>query len=329
MKALILSGGLGTRLRPLTLYTPKPLLPVANVPFLAYPLALLRKHGIREAVLCSSDLVAPYKNFILNQRAKGTRLICSREFKELGTAGALKNAERWIDSTTFILNGDILTDTNLSAMLHFHRRKKSIITVALFPVKDPSSYGLVKLSAGKKISKFIEKPQMRNSPGKRWLINAGIYIFEPEVFRWIPKGKKYSVERELFPKCLTQKVPMFGYALNSSTCWIDIGTPEKYLQANREALRGRIHSEAKSRGTKNQIHRTSVIAKDVVIGSRCKIGSNAILKNSVVLDHVQIGERVLLENCIVGSGCRIGHDATVQNSRIIGNHSIITPFSRI
>src|SRR5438874_7381753 len=140
--ALILSGGQGTRLRPLTLYSPKPLLPIANAPFLSYPLALLRQHGTREVVLCTSDALKPYAGFIRDQGRLGTRIGCSRETEELGTAGAVKNAEACIKSSPFfVFNGDILSDIDLTRMARFHHEKKALITVALVPVADPTGSG--------------------------------------------------------------------------------------------------------------------------------------------------------------------------------------------
>lgn len=337
MEALILSGGLGTRLRPLSLYTPKPLLPVANIPFLAYPMSLLRKHGIGEVVLCTSDSLSPYENFISDQKKLGTTVVCSREYKELGTAGAIKKAEKFVNSQAFIFNGDILTDIDLTAMVRFHREKKSSLTVALVAVPDPSAYGLVIVDASGKILKFIEKPPVGKSKLRStnsYLINFGFYIFEREIFDRIPCNKKYSAERELFPDCLAEGVPMFGFVTKSSTYWLDIGTPEKYLQANKDVLSKRLSKvfsmrEVHSVGKKNYIHRTAVIRDDVTIGNRCHIGAKSILKNCIIMNNVLVEDEVTLDGCIIGSHSKIAHHSSIVSSKVVGNYSVISPFSRL
>lgn len=335
MQAMILSGGKGTRLRPLTIDSPKPLLPIVNTPFLSYPLALLRKHKVSEVVLCTADSIDPYKSFLASQKKLGTVVTCSREFKELGTGGAIKNAEKLTDSTTFIFNGDVLTNINLSAMLKFHIQKKSSITISLIPVMDPSSYGLLDLDSSGKILRFVEKPNCSNQdPNKTYLINAGIYLFEREVFDLIPSGVNCSVERELFPNCLKKGISLYGFIAKDSY-WLDIGRPEQYLKANLDVLTKKFFKIFKldrfsSIGKKSVIHKTATISKEnVIIGNHCRIGSESILKNCILLDHVMIGNNVQLENCIVGGWAKVGDHSVVKRSQVIGGHSIITPFSQL
>lgn len=330
MRALILTGGMGTRLRPLTLYTPKPLLPVANTPFLGYPLSLLRKHGVHEVILCTADSEKPYKKFIGNQKRLGTSVICSREFKELGTAGALKNAQKNVGSSVFVFNGDVLTDLNLTAMLKFHHLKKACATIAVMRVSDPSSYGLVMFEPSGKIKNFVEKPSAGEVKKNVYYINAGIYIFEKTIFDKIPYDQRYSVERQLFPDCLKKNIPLYAFVMNSSTYWLDMGTPEKYLQANISMIKKNwLNNVESSIGKKSVIDKTADIEEENVIGSGCKIGEHAILKKCVLLDRVTIENNAILENCIVGSDSKIGHHTIVKNAKIIGNYSIITPFSRL
>lgn len=333
--ALILSGGQGTRLRPLTLYSPKPLLPIANAPFLSYPLALLRRHGTREVVLCTSDSLKPYGPFIRDQKRLGTRVACSRETVELGTAGAVKNAEPCVQSSPFfVFNGDILSDIDLTKMARFHHERKALITVALVPVSDPTGYGLVLTRPDGRIRRFIEKPAgLRTGEKKAHLINAGMYLFSREALRLIPAGRKYSVERELFPECLKRRLPLMGFAAAPSTYWLDIGTPQRYIQANEDVLVGHLKGLPMSPrpvlGQKNDIHKDAVIGEGTVIGNRCRVEAGAVLKKCVVLDGARIGEGAVLEECVIGSHARIGHHTTVRGSKIVGNHSIVTPYSRL
>jgi len=340
MQALILSGGLGTRLRPLTLYTPKPLLPVVNVPFLSYPLALLRKHGIKNAIICTSGSSLPYRGFVRIQKRMGTAVFCSREYRELGTAGGIKNAEPSIRSSRFfVFNGDVLTDIDLTGMLKFHREKKSLITVSLIQVLDPSAFGLVLTKPTGRVTKFMEKPSaafIKSHPEQYW-INAGIYIFERKVLDLIPRNRKHSVERDLFPACLAKSLPIHGFHVKRTTYWIDMGTPHKYLGVNRDVLSKRLHRILNPKyfpplsriGKNSSIHKSATIGKDVVMGNGCKVGSGCSIKNSVLLQDVKIESDAVLENCIIGSGCKIGHHTVVKEAKVIGNRSTLSPFSRL
>ena len=334
LTALILTGGMGTRLRPLTLYSPKPLLPIGNLPFLSYPLALLRSHGVKEAVLCTADSPKPYEKFIQQQKKLGTRVTCSREFQSLGTAGALKNAEKFIQASPFfIFNGDVLTDISLRELLKFHRSKRAAITIALIRVTNPQSYGLVLTDKNGKINKFLEKPSLDQlKDEEEFTINAGIYLFEKEVFNLIPPNKIYSTERELFPDCLSRGLPCYGFKVEDACHWIDIGTPEKYLEANQfvtEATPVWDGCKPQRVGLKHKIHSSATIQKNVVIGHDVSIGEGCALKNSVIGDNVIIGDHCLIENCIIGNCARIEHFSTIQNVKVIGNFSKITAYSKL
>lgn len=333
MQSLILSGGMGTRLRPLTLYMPKPLLPVVNIPFLSYPLALLRKHGLGEAVLCTADSFEPYKSFVHSQKKLGTVVTCSRESQELGTAGALKNAEKLIrDFPVFVMNGDVLTNMNLTAMLQFHRKTQSQATIALMEVTDPSAYGLVALGGGGKIQRFIEKPKSLSGLKKPFWVNAGIYLLEREVLQMIPKGERCSVEKYIFPLCLRRGVALYGFRNLRSTLWLDIGNPGKYLTANKLILKNGakafgLRERPKWIGQNSRIGQESLIGKEVVIGNRCRIGQRCRIESSVLLGDIVIEDDAEIENCIIGKGCKVGHHSTIRAASVIGNCSTLTPYS--
>ncbi|MBI2119606.1 MAG: NDP-sugar synthase [Elusimicrobia bacterium] len=327
MQALILTGGLGTRLRPLTLYTPKGLLPIQNIPYLSCLFAILRKHKIFEGILCASNSLNPYQNLNRQEMKNGTKVRISKETRMLGTAGGIKNAQKFIhDSPFFVINGDVLTDIDLTKMFEFHRKKKALATIALIKVKDPSSYGLVRMDSSFKVKKFIEKPAKTNK-NKKTFINAGIYLFEKEILSQIPNKQSYSIEKEFFPNALKNSMPLFGFPCPSSTYWLDIGTPQKYIQANID-----FQKKFLSFSSKNKIKKSNRIPmekkySDAVIGKNCKIGKDTILKSCVLLDHVEIENNCVLENCILGSHVKIGHHSSIRRSQIIGNYSQITPYS--
>ncbi len=336
MQALILTGGQGTRLRPLTLTTLKPLLPIANVSFLNYPLALLRAAHVKEAVMCTSDKMEPYRELIRAQKQLGTRVLCSPETKSLGTGGAVKNAERFVtESPFFAMNGDSLTDIDFSQMLRFHKSKKAKVTLALIPVEDASQFGLVLTDKNSRVQKFIEKPSDPDAASKgKTLINGGMYIMEKEVLDLIPKDSVYSLERELFPQLIKRGWPLFGFPAKASTYWLDIGTPEKYLKGNIDMILGEIRAKipagsARARLGNCAIHKTASIAKDVVIGKNCAVGENAVIKNSVLLDGVRIGRDCVIENCVLGNRCTIENNSHILKIKILGDGSRITAYSRL
>jgi mannose-1-phosphate guanylyltransferase len=235
MKAILLIGGLGTRLRPLTLTTPKPLLPIADRPFLAYQLDFLRGFGIKEIVLCTAYRADDFRQTFGDGEKHGVKITYVHETTALGTGGAIKNAEQFVDGPVLICNGDILMNLNLQQLIDFHRGNQSKATIALTAVADPSAYGVVELESDGRVRRFVEKPKPGESDSK--LINAGVYLFEPEIFSLIPPGVNYSVERGTFPLLLERKIPFF--ALPLSGYWLDVGTLEKYQQAQQDVREGR------------------------------------------------------------------------------------------
>jgi len=339
-KAVILVGGEGTRLRPLTYYAPKPMVPVLNKPFLEHTIAYLNKYGIENIVLALSyfpEVIKSYFNDGSNLKVKLTYAI---EHSPLGTAGAVKNAERYLDSTFFVLNGDIFTDLNLADMLAFHQRKRAKATIALSWVDNPCAFGVVETDSDGRVRHFIEKP----SPDRvttHW-INAGVYILEPEVLRYVPANSHYMFEKGLFPHLLELDEPVYGYPL--SGYWLDMGTPQKYLQLNCDLLMSKAKSALISGLGKDEvlreedviIHPSAKIVGPVVIGSGCCIGQGANIKGPAVIGQdcyvredasiegvvlwkdVKIGTGASLKQCIVGSNTKIEN-----NKRVI--NQVVTP----
>jgi NDP-sugar pyrophosphorylase family protein len=351
MKALILIGGMGTRLRPLTCHTPKPLLPIVNKPFLEYQFELLRRHGVREIILCVAYLSHEFENHFGTGNKWGLKLRYVHEKEPLGTGGAIRNAARYIDEPTLIFNGDILTDIDLTGMLKYHKQKNAFITIALTRVKDPTIYGLVETSKNGKIERFLEKPSWDEVTCNT--INAGMYLFEPDVMKFIPENINFSLERGLFPNLLVQGFDLFGYAFNGY--WLDIGTVEKYMQAHGDLitgcvkykLPGRRHNSGLWGGKnlscgKNTVINDKLVCGDnvqiaefvqfqgnVCLGSNVTIGKGSSLVDSVVLDGTRIDEGVRIENAIIGKNCHIEANASLGQGTALGNGTIVRKYSKL
>lgn len=346
MKAVILVGGEGTRLRPLSCNIPKPMLPLANKPFLEYIVELLKKHSIREIILSGYYLADDIKAYFGDGSKFNLGISYVVEDFPLGTGGAIKNVERSLKNSTFVVfNGDILTDLNIGDLVNYHFRNKSKATIALTPVEDPTLYGLVELNSEGSIIRFLEKPSWDQVTSN--LINAGTYVLEPEVLDYVPAGKNYSVERGLFPTLLDKQKPLFGYV--SDCYWLDIGTPAKYLLAHHDILEGKIEHNLAGRELKQgvwigegtvispeaKISAPVIIGRDCqveahakigglsTIGDGCVIGANAMLEGCVILDNCQVGENSLLNNSVLGRRVKLGKRVRVSDQAVIGDDCFI------
>jgi mannose-1-phosphate guanylyltransferase len=347
MKAVILVGGEGTRLRPLTCHTPKAMVPILNRPFLEHLLRYLQKHGVSEVILAMGYLPDPIQSRLGDGAQFGVRLVYLVEESPLGTAGAVKNAESYLDGTFLVFNGDVLTEIDLTAMLKRHREVDPKVSIALTPVDDPTIYGVVETDGGGMVKRFVEKPSRDEVTTN--LINAGIYILETDVLAHIPAATPVMFENYLFPRLLEMGEPILGYP--SEAYWIDIGTPEKYLKANHDLLLrkgGGVQTEGKS-----QIHPAARvegpvliaeecdIAEDVevrgptVLGSRCQVGKGAMVEGAVLWDGSQVGEGAVLKNCVACSnsqiqeGCHIPEDCVLGDNITVGKGSKLSPGARV
>ncbi len=323
MQAVILVGGLGTRLRPLSINTPKSMMPVANMPFIEYVIRHLQQHGIKGIILAISHLAEPIKKYIGNGNRFGVCINYTIEDTALGTAGAVKNAEQYLDYKSFVvLNGDIFTDLDLSAMISLHRKRRAKITIALTPVVDPTHYGLIETGAKHRVIRFLEKPSREQITTN--MINAGTYIMETDVLNSIPKRKMFSFEREVFPPLLQKGEPI--YAFTSSSYWMDIGTPQNYHQLNRDLLNGQssqfrfIDDSRILIGKNTTVHDTVEVSNSVVIGNYCSVGQNVKLNGAVVIgDNSIIGTGAKLEDSIIWHNTEIEPGATIRHSIIANN----------
>ncbi len=329
MKAVILVGGLGTRLRPLTINTPKAMVPVVNRPFLEYVIRRLSGHSVAEIVLAQSHLAQPIEDYFGDGRRFGVGLNYVLEKTALGTAGAVKNTEKYLDETFLVLNGDIFTDLDITAMTDFHRKKKAKVTIALTPVDDPTSYGLIETDAQGRVTRFLEKPSWDQVTTN--MINAGSYILEPDVMSHVLPQTNFSFERELFPFLLERGEPVYAYP--SSCYWIDIGTPEKYFRLNKDLLGGKSNQyEPTEEGEPGystaaaQITGTVVMGRNcttghkvrltgpVVIGPDCVLLEEAVVEESVIWHNVEMGRGAIVRRSIIANNCRLGAGSVVEDS---------------
>lgn len=339
MRAVILIGGMGTRLRPFTLATPKPLLPVLNRPFLEYQFMVLRRHGIKEVVLCTSYHASAFRRAFGTGRRLGLELFYVRERLPLGTGGALKNAETLLSGTTLVLNGDVLNALDLSAFLRFHRARRAEISIALTRVKDPTRYGLVLTDEKGIVRRFLEKPSWDEVETNS--VNAGAYLFEPSVFAHLPPGKPYSLERGLFPERLAAGARIAGFV--ASGYWIDIGTVEAYLQVHLDILKERAPFKPGpgARPFKNsdgarvaagpgvRVAPFVRFSGAVSIGANARIGRGAQLSDCVVLAGAVIGAGARVERCVVGAGARVGTHASLGPGTALAGGSTVGDYSQL
>jgi mannose-1-phosphate guanylyltransferase len=329
LKALILAGGLGTRLRPLTYSRPKHLLPIANLPHIEHVFTLLERHGVGEVVLLTSYLAEAFETTVERAAERGLAVRVAHEREPLGTAGALKNARDLVGDGTFLaFNGDVLTDVDLTAIVDWHRHKGAEATIVLTPVDDPSAYGVVPTEPDGRVLGFIEKPPADLAPTN--LINAGVYVCEPRLLDRIPAGRVYSAERELWPEVVGDGTL---FARGTDAYWMDIGTPEKYLQANLDALAGRYLTSAVAHPDETlallapgaEVHESAQVSS-TCLGSGSRVDANATVERAVLLPGAIVGvgatvrDSVLGERVVVGPGgvvdaAAIGDDDVVHEER--------------
>jgi mannose-1-phosphate guanylyltransferase len=344
VKALILVGGEATRLLPLTGNTPKALVPVLNTPFLEHVIRHLAQHRIKDVVLALGHLAQPIQDYFGDGSRLGVRIDYSIEDTPLGTGGAAKNAEQYLDDTFLMLNGDVFTDLDITAMIAFHQERKAKITIASTPVANPAAYGLIETDDKGRITRFREKPGPNEITINR--INAGTYVMEPDVLKQIPRGVKFSIECELF--ALLPRPDMPAYRYDYSGYWIDLGSPEKYLQLHRDLLAGNSQqyrpasNEGVQIGEGGSVHPAARMKGPVLIGDNCSIGThatligpvvigpgcvieeNAVIEGSVIWHKVHIGPGARVKDSIVANDCRLYRDSIIEDSVLGDNVTVAT-----
>jgi mannose-1-phosphate guanylyltransferase len=352
MQALVLVGGEGTRLRPLTLTRPKPALPLVDRPFIRYIVDWVARHGVTDVVMACGFGAEPLREVLGEGDGQSPRIRYVEEREPLGTAGPLRLAadEGLLGERFLVLNGDLLTDLDLSALIRAHRERGAVATLALYPVADPSSYGLVRRAGGPTapgatpasvegdVLEFLEKPDAGQIDTDE--ISAGAYVLERSVIDSIPPGKMVSIEREVFPHLVGQG--LYGHRLEGY--WMDIGTPERYLQASWDILEGRVQTATAARldgagllvedgaqvdpgasvnppallETEVAVGAGAAIGARAVIGHGSQIGERAKISGSVVLSDCRIGRQASVHDAILAPGVQVGEGARVESGAVIG-----------
>lgn len=353
-----MAGGKGSRIRPLTLSRPKPMIPVANRPMIEYIVDKIKKSGYNELVVTLSYLKNQIKS-LLSEKYPEMNIKYSMEKNPLGTAGGVKNASKYIDDTFFVLSGDVLVDINLNDLLEFHRRKKALATMVLTPVDDPRHFGIAVLDNQHQIVKFKEKPQASEVFSK--IANTGIYVLEPEILDYIHTANKGEIDfsKDVFPRLLEKKAGIYGYIFEGY--WNDVGRPKTYLQANYDVLhqkitpppRGKLLKEGVGRlgdiwvGEYVKIHdnarligpvvigdgciieKGAIVGKGTVLGENLHLEENSTVKGSVIFSDSIIQTSSYLKDCIVDSNCRIERGSFIENGAVLGGSVHLGPHSRV
>ncbi|GAE87947.1 sugar phosphate nucleotidyltransferase [Acetivibrio straminisolvens] len=326
MKALFLAGGFGTRLRPITNDLPKPMVPIMGKPLLERNIERLKSYGIDEIVL--STCYKPHKidKYFEDGEKFGAKINYITEEEPLGTAGAIKNAEKFLSDTFLVFNADILSDIDIADMIRFHKEKGAMATIAVTRVDNPSAYGVIEHDDDSFITAFKEKPKPHES--KSNLINAGVYIFEREILNHIPGGRAVSIERETYPLLLEKGFKMAVY--DKCSYWLDLGTPGKYLKVHKDILKGLVPIGNYDFGENRvfisesaKVDRSANIRGPVYIGENVVIGPSAVVgPNTVLFDNAFVGVGAKVEDSVVWDNVNVEKGAKVMNSVIMSNCTI-------
>ena len=323
MQAILLVGGFGTRLRPLTLTTPKQMLPVLHRPMLEYAVSGLARHGVDRAVLALGYHDGAFRAAYPEGRCAGVELCCVAEPEPLDTAGAIRfayEASGMGDSagTFLVANGDVITDLDVGEMLQVHRSTGAEATIHLIEVDDPTRYGVVVPDPDGRVRAFVEKPQ---SPAPSNWINAGTYLMEPSVIDRIAPGRRVSVEREVFPAMVADGTLR---ALRHNTYWVDVGTPQAYLQAQLDLLDGRRGPAVAGVSAEASVDAGAVIERSVVMAGAV-VGEDSVVRGSAVHAGAVIEAGATVLDSVVGSGATVGRGARVTGGSLIGERFAVEP----
>ena len=355
MKAVVLAGGLGTRLRPLTYTRPKPMLPIADKPILYYILTSLRDQGFREVIITTNYMDHVIREYFGDGSKIGVKLVYTREKTPLGTAGGVLNAQQYLDETFAVIQGDNVTEINLADEMKYHRRKRGVVTIAVKKVPDPWRFGVVKLNRSNRIVKFFEKPKPEECFSKT--ISTGLYVCEPEIFDYIPPKTPYDFARDLFPDLLSRGKPMYGY--RTDAFWVDVGSLDGYVAATLwvlKRLRNYVaeNSEVEGKvagpvwiGENVRVERDAkiigpaLIEDDVVVKKEAVVTPGAVIKNgvtvgkssklngSIVYENTELGDSSRLRKCVVAENCTIGQKASIGDYVIIGANCVVGEYAKI
>ncbi len=351
MKAILLAGGKGTRLRPLTIHTPKPIVPIFERPFLHYQLDLLKQVEEIDQVVVSLNYQPRRIEEIFGDGSEaGVSIRYVVEPAPLGTAGAVRYAGDSLRESVVVFNGDVLTEVDLAAVIALHRERKAKATIVLTPVENPTAYGLVETDASGHVQRFLEKPKPDQITCDT--INAGIYVLEPDTFDRIPVDTPWSIERSFFPSLIERAETFVAYVYRGY--WIDIGTPEKYSEVHRDIMAGRFRAapftdapstawvapdarveegvtlEAPCFVGEGAVIKTGArIGAYSVVGRHCHVEEHAVVERSILWANTRICQDAAVRQSILGRQCHIGRNATVEDGVVLGDKSVVTDFSRL
>jgi mannose-1-phosphate guanylyltransferase/phosphomannomutase len=344
MKAVIMAGGFGTRLRPLTCNIPKPMVPMVNKPMMAHIIDLLKSHGITDIVSTLFYQPETISGFFGDGHEFGVQMQYRKAEADLGTAGSVRNARDFLDERFIIISGDILTDFDLAKAIAFHKKKNAKATILLTRVSNPLQFGVVLTADDGRVIRFLEKPSWGEVFSDT--INTGIYILEPEVLDLVPQGEEFDFSKNLFPAMMDQDIPLFGYIAEGY--WRDVGNLHEYLEAHFDALRGvvRLHIDGTQRdnvfagagtrietveknlhgmvivGKNSRIHPGAILA-NAVVGDNCEILPGSVISNSVVWSGTQIGSRTELSFDVIGTKCIIGDETVISENVFMSDQCVI------
>jgi NDP-sugar pyrophosphorylase family protein len=351
MKAILLAGGKGTRLRPLTIHTPKPIVPIFNRPFLHYQIDRLKQvPEIDEVILSLNYQPRRIEEVFGDGSEAGIKIRYVVEPAPLGTAGAVKYAGDKLTDSIVVFNGDVLTEIDLAAVIRLHRERQAKATIVLTPVDNPSAYGLVETDSEGNVRRFLEKPKPEEITTN--LINAGIYVLEPDTFDRIPSEVAWSIERSYFPSLVERGETFVAYTYDGY--WIDIGTPEKYTQVHRDIMDGRyatgpfrdlapprISVAADARiedGASIEgpcfidegalVKAGARIGPYSVIGRQTQIEEDAVIDGAIVWPNCRVSREAVVRNAIVGRNCHLGRNVSVDGGAVLGDKTTLTDFTR-
>ena len=319
MRAVILVGGFGTRLRPLTLTTPKQMLPVVDRPMIERVVAALAPHGVTEAVLSLGYRPDAFLDAYPDDTCAGVALHYAVEPEPLDTAGAIRFAatEAGVDNTFLVLNGDVLTDLDVTALVALHRRCGGEGTIALTQVDDPSRYGVVPTDEDHRVLGFVEKPPREEAPTD-W-INAGTYVLEPAVLDRIPAGEPTSIERSTFPAMVDDGVL---FAQRSDAYWVDAGTPAAYLQAQLDLVDGRRGGVEPAVAADAEVADGATVDHSVLMAG-ARVADGAIVRDAALLPGAQVGPGAVVERSVVGPRARVGGGARLSELTVVGQDQVV------
>jgi len=342
MDVVILAGGFGTRLRPLTDTRPKPIIPVAGIPMVEHIIGKLPGRTIGRVIL-AVNYRREFLEEYFHDHDYPFEIVCITEDEPLGTGGAIKNVEHLIEDDILVFNGDVISSIDIGAMLNHHRLKKGIGTIALWEVRDPTAFGVVGLDEDGRITTFQEKPAIEEAVSN--LINAGTYILHHSILDYMVPGKKTSIEREVFAAEEVLAKGLYGFRFGGY--WEDAGTPEKLLNAQRLVLRTHWDDdhlnmrcrELRMIGEHTQVDQATKLVRPLVIGEDCilkrsmvgpwvSVGSGVVLgpdcrvENAILLDNIKLGKRSYVKNAIIGENVIIGDDVVVEDA-VVGDGEVL------